>query len=585
VFSLDTTDGTLRPVGTLSVGVHDAAGSIIGRRYVVFGGGSPTTVARVEAFPAGPSAQYGAMPAPRSDAAAVKVGRTTYIIGGFTGSSPEASVLATTDGSTFRTVGSLRVPIRYPAVASSGGKLYVFGGQAITGGRAGLPVNDIQLVDPATHSSRVIGHMPEPLAGAAAIKLSGSIYLAGGDTSTTQATKRGIGNQQTAIKTSSSTPLFTASTIWVFDRAKLTMLDAGRLQVPVSHAGVAVLGAHAWLVGGESGGGQVAAVQMITQNASFGTAGAPGAGSPYFGGKLLIADRGNNRLLLLDTSDQVVWRFPSAASGPDPHGFFFPDDAFFVRHGTAIVSNQEQNETVQEIAYPSGKVIWFYGHPHHAGLARGYLHEPDDAYLLKNGQITVADAQNCRVLVIDPNHKIAHQIGRGASCAHGPPVSLASPNGDTPLADGNLLVSETRGSWIDELTPAGHLVWSVQLPISYPSDPQQLGPDQYLLADYTNPGQVLEFNRAGRILYRYNVTSGPGMLNQPSLVELLPSGVFMVNDDYRDRMAAIDPTTQALVWQYGLTDRAGRGRGRLNTPDGFDLIMGDGSTPTHLATG
>jgi hypothetical protein len=59
----------------------------------------------------------------------------------------------------------------------------------------------------------------------------------------------------------------------------------------------------------------------------------------------------------------------------------------------------------------------------------------------------------------------------------------------------------------------------------------------------------------------------------------------MVNDDYRDRMAAIDPTTHALVWQYGLADHPGRGAGRLNIPDGFDLLMGDGSTPTHLATG
>jgi len=81
------------------------------------------------------------------------------------------------------------------------------------------------------------------------------------------------------------------------------------------------------------------------------------------------------------------------------------------------------------------------------------------------------------------------------------------------------------------------------------------------------------------------VTSGPGMLNHPSLVEPLPSGVFMTNDDYRQRMVAIDPTTQALVWQYGVTDRPGRAPGRLHIPDGFDLQTADGSTPTHLATG
>jgi outer membrane protein assembly factor BamB len=324
---------------------------------------------------------------------------------------------------------------------------------------------------------------------------------------------------------------------------------------------------------------------MITPNAAFGTAGLPGAGSPYFGGKVLIADRGNNRLLLLDSSNRIVWQFPSAASGRDHVGFFYPDDAFFIHHGSAIISNQEQQDTIEELAFPSGKVIWSYGHPRKPGLAPGYLHEPDDAYLLKTGQITVADAQNCRVLVINQDHTIAHEIGTGAACAHNPPATLGSPNGDTPLADGNLLISEINGSWIDEITPTGHVVWSVQLPISYPSDPQQLGPDLYLLADYTTPGQILEFDRAGKILYRYAISSGQGMLNQPSLVEQLPSGVFMVNDDYRDRMVAIDPSTQALVWQYGVTNHPGTAPGMLNTPDGFDLIASNRSTPTHPATG
>ncbi len=155
---------------------------------------------------------------------------------------------------------------------------------------------------------------------------------------------------------------------------------------------------------------------------------------------------------------QIQWRFPSAAHPRDKHGFFFPDDAFFIHHGTAIISNQEENETVQEIAYPSGRVLWSYGHPRAAGSAPGYLHEPDDAYLLKNGLITVADAQNCRVLILRPDHTIAHQIGTTGVCSHLPPHDIGSPNGDTPLADGNLLVSEITGTRVSEYTPSGHLL-------------------------------------------------------------------------------------------------------------------------------
>lgn len=284
---------------------------------------------------------------------------------------------------------------------------------------------------------------------------------------------------------------------------------------------------------------------------------------------------------------------PTRSSGPTRRnirprrgwGFYFPDDAFFVRHGTSIISNQEANETIIELAYPSGRLLWSYGHAHVAGSAPGYLDNPDDAYLLKNDDIAVADPKNCRVLVISPQRQVLTQIGTPGVCAHGRPGELGSPNGDTPLADGDLLVSEINGSWVDEYTLAGRLVWDVQLPIGYPSDPQQIGPGTYLVADYEDPGAIVEFNRQGKVVYRYQPTSGPGVLDRPSLVELLPSGVFMLNDDYNDRMAAIDPATGALVWQYGVTGEAGKAAGLLNTPDGFDLLGPGGSTPTHTTTG
>jgi hypothetical protein len=95
----------------------------------------------------------------------------------------------------------------------------------------------------------------------------------------------------------------------------------------------------------------------------------------------------------------------------------------------------------------------------------------------------------------------------------------------------------------------------------------------------------VEFDRAGRILYRYQPTSGPGVLNKPSLVEMLPSGVFMLNDDYNDRVVAIDPSMKAIVWQYGATGVPGTAPGSLNIPDGFDVLGPQGSTPTHPVTG
>jgi outer membrane protein assembly factor BamB len=596
VYAVRTATGAARQIGRLTAALHDAAAAVSGGRALVFGGGSPVTVGTVQSFPlrgGGSAVGIGSLPAPRSDAQAVTIGATTYLVGGYDGSKPDAGVLATTDGRTYLKVAALPVPVRYPAVAALGGQIYAFGGQAITGPHAGGPVSIIQAVDPARRTAVIIGALPEPLLGAMAVTVHGELFVAGGESPAARRPAPGLGaTQLTGQPTAgtgtegSSSSTRTVSTIWAYDPASRRLLAAGRLQVPVSHAAVAVAGNTAWVVGGESDGTQVASVQMIRPGRAFGTAGAPGAGSPFFGARLLIADRGNNRLLVLDPALHVVWKYPPPAASRGRPRFYYPDDAFFTDHGTAIISNQEDNETIVKLAYPSGKIIWSYGHPRQAGTAPGYLSNPDDAYLLKNGQVSVADAANCRVLVINENRTVAHQIGTDGVCVHNPPTSVAAPNGDTPLPDGNLLVSEIYGSWVTEYTPKGKLVWAVQLPVvGYPSDPQQLGPDSYLLADYSSPGQILVFNRKGKILYRYHPASGPGMLNHPSLAELLPSGVVMANDDYNHRMVAIDPSTRALVWQYGITGKPGTGPGQLNTPDGFDLVLPGGSTPTHPATG
>jgi outer membrane protein assembly factor BamB len=594
VYTLDTSTGGLRQIDSLPHGVHDAAGAVVRGSYLVFGGGSPTTVATVQSFSNGTPSPPGSLPSPRSDATAVTVGSTVYIVGGFDGANPTLAVLATSDGRTFATVAHLAVPVRYPAVAAAGRYIYVFGGQSVGAGTTDGPVADIQRIDPADHQVSVVGQLPLPLEAASAVNLGGHIYLAGGEGPADAKPAEGVGTTQLdgwASANGAPSSGLATSDIWSFNPATAAVVPAGRLQVPTSHAGVAVTGNTAWLVGGENGSTMLATVQMMEPNPTFGAAGAPGAGSPYFGDKLLIADRGNNRLLLMDAAMNIDWTYPNATSPADPDGFYFPDDAFFARHGSVIISNQEENETIVQIAFPSGQITWSYGHPKIAGTAPGYLDEPDDAYLLRNGQITVADAQNCRVLVINSVGTVADQVGTDGVCVHHPPQSMGSPNGDTPLWDGNLLVSEINGSWVSEYTPSGQLVWTVQLPISYPSDPQQLGAspavnsDRYLVADYASPGEILQFNRQGQVLSTYNVTSGPGRLNHPSLVEQLPNGIYLINDDYNHRMVAIDPATGALVWQYGLTGQAGTVAGQLNTPDGFDLLGPGSTTPTHPQTG
>jgi outer membrane protein assembly factor BamB len=574
VFRLDRT-GTLRPAGSLSGPLHDAAATALGNKVLVLGGGTATSTDTVQALPVSAAAGksvtatvVGHLPAVRSDLSAVTVGSKAYVLGGYDGTTPDPAVLATADGSSFEQVAELKVPARYLATAAVGERIFAFGGETASG----AATDAIQEIDPAQGTARVVGRLPQAASHAAAVVLGGRIYVLGGE-------DHGAATNRA----------------WQFDPETGKVAAAPSLPQAVSGGAAVSAGRSAYLFGGTGADGEaLASIVLLRMRAKPAPSPAKAAGSeakasgdsaPPFEGQLMIADRGNNRIIVVNNRKRVLWRFPSKAHPAPPGGFYFPDDAFFIHGGTAIISNEEQNERIVQLSYPGGKLLWSYGHPGQTGSEAGYLHEPDDAYLWKNGNVSVADAQNCRVLIVSPQKHVLREFGDPAECTHDPPRRLASPNGDTPLANGDILVSEVNGSYLDEITRTGKLVWSLQLPIAYPSDPQQLGPDLYLVADYSNPGGIYEFTRSGRIVWSYHPESGDGRLNHPSLAERLPSGDIAVNDDYRNRVVIIDPKTKKIVWQYGVTGHAGRGPNHLHIPDGFDLLSPEGTTPTHPFTG
>src|SRR5262249_32390714 len=148
-------------------------------------------------------------------------------------------------------------------------------------------------------------------------------------------------------------------------------------------------------------------------------------------GYLLIADRDNNRALIVSPTKQVVWQATNLRG---------PDDAFFTPGFNSIITNEEFNDTLTELSIPAKRKIWRYGHDAVPGSSPGYLDAPDDAYRLANGTTTVADIRNCRIVELSHAKRVVRVLG--GVCAHDPPHAFSSPNGDTPLPDGGLLVSE-----------------------------------------------------------------------------------------------------------------------------------------------
>jgi hypothetical protein len=230
---IDPVTGTGGRAGTLDLAVHDAAGALLGGRSVVFGGGSSTTLATVQAFTGQTTTILGRLPQPRSDLAAAVVGSQAYVLGGFDGTHLVPSVVATTDGTTFKSAGQLAQPVRYPAVAVEGGYIWVIGGDlgtaenATTGGQS----NDIQRFDPATGTTTVVGHLPSPLGHAVAVVFGHQLFVVGGRSGAAASAQ-----------------------IWRVDPTSGSVSPAGSLPGPRSDAGVVTIAGNAWVLGGELSG-------------------------------------------------------------------------------------------------------------------------------------------------------------------------------------------------------------------------------------------------------------------------------------------------------------------------------------------
>jgi len=286
---------------------------------------------------------------------------------------------------------------------------------------------------------------------------------------------------------------------------------------------------------------------------------------------IVIADRRNNRLIEVTPDKRIVWEFPS----PSLKIYRGNEDVNFSPDGRRLAVSEEDNFDVHIVDYDKRTLAWTYGTPDVKGSAPGYLDYPDDAHLLDDGMFITADIRNCRVIIIDPStNRIMTEWGKPGRCRHDPPRSLASPNGATPLSNGDILVTEIRGSWITRLTRGSDMVWTVQAPrVSYPSDAFPTADGQVIVADFSRPGRVVIFDPATRrVTWEYEGKPGDTMLDHPSLARELPgTGDIIVADDWRERVVVIDRRTKAIIWQYGVTDRKGHGPGYLNYPDGFDI--------------
>lgn len=210
----------------LAVPVHDTAGATAAGGALVIGGGNTSEQSVVQQLVNGTWKVVGHLPTTRSDLSAATIGPTTYVLGGYDGSTPAvATVLSSTDGRTWTKAGTLADPVRYAAAAVWNGKIYLFGGEV-----SGVEKNVVQEFDPATGTTKPIALMPASLGHATAVTVGDRILFIGGRNNSGGMSKQ----------------------MWWFDPSLRSFGAETDLPYPVADASVAAFGDSVYLLGGES---------------------------------------------------------------------------------------------------------------------------------------------------------------------------------------------------------------------------------------------------------------------------------------------------------------------------------------------
>jgi len=228
---------TERGAGRLPTAVHDAAAARLGGAVYLFGGGDGARqhgeIVRIG------GGVVGSLPAPSSDQAAATIGDTAYVVGGFTGTHWLDTIVAWSPGRGARVVAHLPSPVRYAAVTSAGGNLFVAGG-SLPSGTASAQVLEYS---PAGHTLRRVGRLPAPTTHASAAELGGIAYV--------------IGGRGAALDTPTSR-------VVAIDPRTGRVHRAGHLRQPLSDASAVSLGKAILVAGGQGSGGTQASLLTLS---------------------------------------------------------------------------------------------------------------------------------------------------------------------------------------------------------------------------------------------------------------------------------------------------------------------------------
>lgn len=264
--------------------------------------------------------------------------------------------------------------------------------------------------------------------------------------------------------------------------------------------------------------------------------------------RVLAADKG--KVALVDARGTVIWSVDNNAEVHDIQ--YLPNGNFLFPTSRATVSEMT----------PDKKVVWSYTAQPKSGYS-GPI-EIHACQRLEDGLTMVAESGNKRIVEVDQNGKIVHEVSLT--------VDKPNPHRDTrmvrKLQNGNYLVCHEGDGKVREYDRSGKVVWSYTLDLAGRPRSDGHGPEAHGTAVYGavrlangntliatgNGNRVIEVDPDGKTVWSLEQREMPGItLAWVTTLHVLPNGNVIIGNCHAgpDNPQLIEVTgDKKVVWTF-----------------------------------
>lgn len=168
----------------------------------------------------------------------------------------------------------------------------------------------------------------------------------------------------------------------------------------------------------------------------------------HVGFYVLIADQGNQRIIVVDWKRNIVWQYgTTGVTGSGPNQLNSPNSGEILENGNILIADEGNNRVIE--IKPDGTLVKTFTASNSLGAAAF-------ASRLPNGHTLISDAGNNRIVEVDKNDNVVWQYvtNTGANSNPNP-----QPTRGIRLRNGNTVISDQYNNRVIEVTPAGKIVF------------------------------------------------------------------------------------------------------------------------------